>query len=74
MEASIMRRGKKFILTNYLERGSKMAVITSRLFVSLGDWPRNPSFLWTSESYPQFSNGLCSVTLESNPHAYSIFM
>jgi len=47
METSFTRRGKKFILTNYLERGIEVAVITSRLFVLLGDWPRNPSFLLT---------------------------
>ena len=50
MEASVMPRGKKFMLTNYLRPDSEVAVITSRLFVSLGDWPRNPSFLWTPKS------------------------
>ena len=44
METSVMLHAKNFMLTNYLERGSEVAVITSRLFVSLGDWPRNPSF------------------------------
>jgi hypothetical protein len=59
---------------NYLERGSEVDIITSRLFVSLGDWPRYPSFLRTLMLYPQFASGPCPVTLESNPHAHSIFM
>jgi hypothetical protein len=44
METCVMRRGKNFVLTKYLESDSEMAVITSRLFLSLHDWPRNPSF------------------------------
>jgi hypothetical protein len=45
------------VLTNYLERGSELLVITSRLFVSLGNWPRNPFCHWTLKLFtiPQSS-------------------
>jgi len=74
MEMSVMRRGKKFMLTDYLGRGIEVAVITSRLFVSLGDWPRKPSFLLTPKLSLQFASGTYPDTLESNSHAHSLFI
>jgi hypothetical protein len=43
----LMYRVMWFILTNYLEHGSEVAVITCRLFPAFCNWPSSPSYLWT---------------------------